>query len=240
MQGAVKKAPATSAADALEGPDSEYKGWTIPQHGSSIPSIRITPQTDPRDFFRDYVATRKPCLLRQSRLSDKSWRADQRWNNNYLRRVAGKSTVRVEKRGNERESFGRGTNVNMSFDEVLTLLEFGDRYHYMTTQELGTDEEGRPDLMSSPCRELYHAGDFPLVPALMGNLLPMNYNLWLGNSRDGSSSGLHHDFHDNLYVLLRGKKRFRLFSPLDAHRLSTAGKIARVHPNGRICYEADS
>ena len=99
VQGAVKTAPAASAADALEGPDSEYKGWTIPQHGSLIPSIRITPQTDPRDFFRDYIATRKPCLLRQSRLSDKSWRADQLWNNNYMRRVAGKSTVRVERRG---------------------------------------------------------------------------------------------------------------------------------------------
>ena len=37
-------------------------------------------------------------------------------------------------------------------------------------------------------------------------------------SAEGSSSGLHHDFHDNLYILLRGQKRFRLFSPADAHR----------------------
>ena len=28
-----------------------------------------------------------------------------------------------------------------------------------------------------------------------------------------SSSGLHHDFHDNLYILLRGRKRFHLWSP---------------------------
>ena len=107
----------------------------------------------------------------------------------------------------------------------------------MTTQDLGTDDEGRPDLMSSPCTELHKAGDFPLVPSLMGNLVPMNYNMWMGNSKDGSSSGLHHDFHDNIYVLLRGTKRFRLFSPKDAYRMYTAGKIAKVHPNGRICYE---
>ena len=40
-----------------------------------------------------------------------------------------------------------------------------------------------------------------------------------------------------MYVLLRGKKRFRLFSPADASKLQTHGAIACVHSNGRICYE---
>lgn len=39
-------------------------------------------------------------------------------------------------------------------------------------------------------------------------------NVWIGSSADGSSSGLHHDFHDNLYSLLRGRKRFRLCKAL--------------------------
>ena len=75
---------------------------------------------------------------------------------------------------------------------------------------------------------------------LQGSLLPTNYNMWLGNtlpSEGGSSSGLHHDFHDNVYVLLRGRKRFRLFSPDHATALHTVGTISQVHPNGRICYE---
>lgn len=54
---------------------------------------------------------------------------------------------------------------------------------------------------------------------------------------EGSSSGHHHDFHDNLYILLRGKKRFRLFSPDSAEHQYTNGKILRVFPNGRIVYE---
>ena len=53
----------------------------------------------------------------------------------------------------------------------------------------------------------------------------------------GSSSRLHHDYHDNLYILLRGRKRFRLFPPSMARRMYTHGQIRTVHPNGRIVYE---
>ena len=52
----------------------------------------------------------------------------------------------------------------------------------------------------------------------------------------GSSSGLHHDYHDNLYVLLRGRKRFRLHSPNDTDKMYTVGDVAKVHCNGRINY----
>lgn len=62
--------------------------------------------------------------------------------------------------------------------------------------------------MSAPLDSL--RGDFPLRPRLAGALVPQNVNLWMGHTKSGgSSSGLHHDFHDNLYVLLRGKKTFR-------------------------------
>lgn len=53
----------------------------------------------------------------------------------------------------------------------------------------------------------------------------------------GSSSGLHHDFHDNLYILLRGSKRFRLFPPRTAPDMYLRGKIRHIYPNGRIVYE---
>ena len=52
----------------------------------------------------------------------------------------------------------------------------------------------------------------------------------------GSSSGLHPDFHDNLYILLRGRKRFRLWSPDQAPQLYTHGHLERVHPKGCIVY----
>lgn len=53
----------------------------------------------------------------------------------------------------------------------------------------------------------------------------------------GSSSGLHHDFHDNLYVLLRGAKRFRLYPPSAVRGMYTHGRLAALHDNGRIVYQ---
>jgi Cupin-like domain len=67
-------------------------------------------------------------------------------------------------------------------------------------------------------------------------LVPQSYNVWAGNTAEGSSSGLHHDFHDNLYCLLRGRKRFRLYSPADAEHIPTVGTKVYVHRNGRINY----
>jgi hypothetical protein len=62
------------------------------------------------------------------------------------------------------------------------------------------------------------------------------FNNLLINPPPGSSTGLHHDFHDNLYALLRGKKRFRLFPPSAAGRMYARGEVARAHGNGRIVY----
>ncbi|KAG8976367.1 hypothetical protein FRB93_013275 [Tulasnella sp. JGI-2019a] len=79
--------------------------------------------------------------------------------------------------------------------------------------------------------------DFPVKPRLMGNLVLDQVNLWIGRSKDGSSSGLHHDFHDNLYCLLQGRKRFVLYPPSSSEHLYPNGKIDTVHSNGLISYQ---
>lgn len=76
----------------------------------------------------------------------------------------------------------------------------------------------------------------PARPKLLPSLVPQQLNLWMGNSKQGSSSGLHHDFHDNLYLLIKGKKRFVLFPPKDAIYLNFAGTIYTIHENGLITY----
>ena len=229
----------TPAAGEAAAPLLEYAGHTVAQPGAPVERRAVASLT-PEEFFEGYVRTRRPLLLSGAAELDPRWHGTARWSNAHLRRVAGEATVRVEQRAAPAEVYGRGKNVRMPFGELLSLLERGDARHYMTTQDLETDEEGRPHLMSAPCTQLHAAGDFPLVPSLLGSLIPVNFNLWMGNTslaEGGSSSGLHHDFHDNLYVLLRGRKRFRLFSPADAASLYTTGALSRVHPNGRICYQ---
>lgn len=68
---------------------------------------------------------------------------------------------------------------------------------------------------------------------------PSQYTIMLASFSfpAGSSSGLHHDFHDNLYILLRGSKRFRLFPPSTAPDMYVRGTIKHIYPNGRIVYD---
>lgn len=96
-------------------------------------------------------------------------------------------------------------------------------------------------------------------------LVPQQINLWLGRtpsetpqmeveySEDGevrsvnrglpvknaTSTGLHHDHADNLYVLVQGKKRFTLYSPDCAPSLYTTGDIRHIYHTGVIDYVAN-
>jgi hypothetical protein len=136
----------------------------------------------------------------------------------------------------------------MLFSDFLSSLEAPDGDNlYLTTQYEEEDEE-EGDLDDSVAYQMLHEycppplppmlNKFPHRPSLWGNLIPQQVNLWVGSSRakQGTSSGLHHDFHDNLYLLFAGEKRFTLFSPADALNLYTHGKIKKVHRNGLINY----
>lgn len=62
--------------------------------------------------------------------------------------------------------------------------------------------------------------------------------MWFGNTKKKTSTGLHHDFHDNFYIMIRGRKKFRLFSPRCAEGLGVSKPIVRIHPNGLIAYDS--
>ena len=80
--------------------------------------------------------------------------------------------------------------------------------------------------------------DFPLLPPLFSHLIPHQYNLWFGHSPSTpTSSRLHHDYHDNLYLLLRGTKTFTLISPVYAGQLGLVGRVREVKRNGLVCYD---
>lgn len=224
--------PAVASPEAM----NEYAGFVVPTDDFQIERVNVRDVT-PQSFFERFVATRTPVVL-EGIIQDAAFTAPDKWTNEYLKQLAGDETLAVERRGATSEKFGKGVEVPMQFKELLDLIASGDEMHYLTTQDVEADgEDGRPELMAPFVAKLQQ--DFPLRPTLLGHLVPQNINLWMGNNKDGSSSGLHHDYHDNLYILLRGKKRFRLYSPADTHRMYTRGKLVRVHANGRINYEGE-
>ncbi|KAL6307314.1 cupin-like domain-containing protein [Sparassis latifolia] len=125
--------------------------------------------------------------------------------------------------------------VSMPFREFLaSLSEDSEKPHHYLTTQYADDDEDLETLFSPPTDALMN--DFPRVPRLMGNLCLQQVNLWLGKSADGSSSGLHHDFHDNLYCLLQGRKRFVLLQPAEVEHLYPHGQLDTLHANGLISY----
>lgn len=207
----------------------EYSGCS---HLDTVPRVPNT--IDPIEFFERFVKTRTPVVV-EGLLTDEKWQGWKWLNSDYLRSVAGEEVVKVERRSKVSDNrFGKGCEEKMKFGDFLTHLDSGDQSLYMTTQDLTYSAEGLPSLISPPVTSLVK--DFVWTPRILGNLVLQNANLWMGSTRDESTSGLHHDHHDNLYVLLRGEKRFVLLSPAEAPNVYTVGDIVRVHPNGRINY----
>ena len=218
----------------------------------------------PRAFWEAHVAARAPCVLGcHPGGHSGGWRAAARWTDArcaYLRRVAGAELVRPETRqaaaeeGGERGGAGEGAGARgrprpafgaalsqrgaaRPFGEFLDSVLGGEEGLYLTTEAAGLDRQGRLTVASAPVPALLAAGDVPLRPALMGRLVPAAFNLWMGSSREGASSGLHHDYHDNLYVLLRGRKRFRLWPARVTEAMRPRGEVEAVLPNGRVRYK---
>mmetsp|Transcript_19565 Transcript_19565/g.42199 ORF Transcript_19565/g.42199 Transcript_19565/m.42199 type:complete len:514 (-) Transcript_19565:44-1585(-) len=226
------KAAADVAPAPAEDFSNEYQGFKLSQ-STSIDRVKMSDLT-PESFYRDYVAKRKPCVITGC-LTDPEWHVSQKWTSySYLKEKAGGVEIAAEKRTNATDKFGQGNEVKLKFSDFLDLLEAGSDSYYLTTQDVKTDSGGRPHVMAPFMQCL--SDDFPIRPKLTGNLIPQNINVWMGLSRDGSSSGLHHDYHDNMYAIIVGRKRFDLYAPSDAVNVYTRGQLKRIHKNGRINY----
>ncbi|KAI5964196.1 uncharacterized protein KGF55_002138 [Candida pseudojiufengensis] len=117
------------------------------------------------------------------------------------------------------------------------------------------------ELYQPPLTNLANSSILPTNPTIIPKLITQQINLWMGkistntkfdidlsssleslnNNRsipsNGTSSGLHHDHADNLYILVQGLKRFTIFSPIDCENLFTVGKIFKIFNNGIIDYD---
>ena len=229
---------------------NEYAGWRVPPHPAdsektSASHHRLHAVNPPpvQTFWDAYVRKRRPCLFRMRGDNDDPQEHEKEIDRicsllkNYELLVAhaGDRVVEVEVRDTPDGRFGRGRKKKMSVQSFVDEMKRKNPLLYLTTQPLAVDDDGRPELCAAPTLQLLKAGAIPLRLKLLGNLVPQNLNMWIGAG--AGCTGMHHDFHDNIYLLLRGKKRFLLASPADAALMGTEGKITRVHPNGRINYE---
>jgi hypothetical protein len=216
----------------------------------------------PKDFYSDHVSKRRPVVLRGGvpHVTPKLARAVASLE--QLQQMIGSNTMVEVNEQTIKETDNKNTDKNPKDDDIDVLssfspqhsrvirLAFGDfvqqlqrgstRY-YLTTQTLPINDEGQPCLYTTPVTQLVEQDCMDDIrPSLLGNLIPMTCNLWMGqtatSSSSSSSSGLHHDYHDNLYCLLEGQKIFQIAPPESVRHLPMKGTLHTLHDNGRIVY----
>ena len=124
---------------------NKYAGARVSESGpgSSGRDVAAVPKAEgntltAQTFFKDFVAPRKPLLVR-GHLSDESWTLAARWNLAWFEARAGPERVKVEVRdpaAGSGRSFGQGREVEMPVEalckhvreggEALALVVFAD------------------------------------------------------------------------------------------------------------------
>ncbi len=182
-------------------------------------------------FYLEYFIPRRPVVIRTRSLAELAWRTE-RWTNEYLDEQAGGESVAVLTSHN-----GNDFGLDKARYETMPFREFiaramarpeGDETLYLNLQDNARDR-----LLEPPLLQL--SGDFS-VPPYFKDLMLRCMNLWMGNSSSEIVTPLHHDFNDNLYVVVQGRKQFTLFPPSEAGNLYTRGTVLEVEQNGNIRY----
>lgn len=192
-----------------------------PSVHTSMPSMQ--------DFYFSALAKRVPIIIRLGDFSTIGWRTDK-WSADYLAQRAGSQTVKVMHRINPDlpHSPENSEYLDCTFreflDESLRSPQGSDEW-YLNLQGYR--------VMDPPLLQLI--GDFS-IPDLYRELPLRSINVWMGKSRKKILTPLHHDFNDNLYAIVKGKKCVTLFPPECARAMYTRGEVLQIQPNGMIDY----
>jgi|GEM_PF-1662365 len=180
-------------------------------------------------FYVNWFVPRQPMWLQVGDLSRLGWRTD-RWTPEYLLRRAGAQRVKVLR---QRQPDAGYQPENIEYVDMV----FGEFVQRVFTDPKGTDQlylnlqTGR--VLEPPLLQLM--GDFS-IPDFYCEVPIQSVNLWLGRSHHGITTMLHHDFSDNIYVVVWGRKRVTLYPPEQAPNLYPRGDLKRVKTNGFIEY----
>jgi jumonji domain-containing protein 7 len=169
--------------------------------------------------FMRYVARNRPFVLRKGA---KEWKACRKWNDQYLRKAMEGQTVNVAitPSGNADSPlktenglvFIKPYETEGSFNEVLDKIQ---------AQERGQDKAGfvcyaqtQNDNLRNEYKSLF--SDIPSsIPFARIALQkePEAINFWMGNSH--STTALHRDPYENVYVQVLGRKHFVLLPSVE-------------------------
>ncbi|WPG99538.1 Clavaminate synthase-like protein [Acrodontium crateriforme] len=190
-------------------------------HSLNANVVDILPEEpSPLEFMR-YVAQNRPFIVRHAATS---WSAVQSWNANYLTTVLEGAKVKVANTpaGNA-DAVVEDEDGRLVFVEPYeTFEDFGEflasvredaqsanntRQHVKYAQ---TQNDNLRDEYSRLSQDV--PDDIPFARIALGQSADA-INVWIGNQR--STTALHKDNYENIYVQIRGEKHFTLLPPCE-------------------------
>ncbi|XP_074270495.1 lysine-specific demethylase JMJ32 [Silene latifolia] len=204
--------------------------------GTSAQVERLDSPPSPIEFYRNFVAPNKPCIISNAL---EHWTALSLWSSDeYLCGVLDSSEVSVHLTPNGRADslvphpedpsslcFASAHVEQMPFSDALPLISKPKKNANMVAymQQQNDCFRSEYSVLFSDCDT--HIG---WASEALG-CLPEAVNLWIGNHL--SETSFHKDHYENLYAVVSGEKHFTLLPPTDVHRL-----YIRPYPTAQYSY----
>jgi jumonji domain-containing protein 7 len=184
-----------------------------------------------------YVARNRPFVIKNGAAS---WKARQRWNSAYLKSVMAGQTVNVSltPHGNADSvvSVPSGGNIFVKpYERTSDFSAVLDAIRSQSSHSPSTDERGPiryAQTQNDNLRDEYSSlfADVPPSIAFARVALgqpPDAVNFWLGSA--ASTTALHKDNYENVYVQILGEKHFVLMPPVDAPCVNERAVLAGTY-----------
>ncbi|KAF2452066.1 Clavaminate synthase-like protein [Karstenula rhodostoma CBS 690.94] len=190
-------------------------------------------EPSPLEFMR-YVARNRPFVVRKGA---SSWTSHKKWNAAYLESIMGSSPVNVAitPHGNADSILHLPETRTLFVKPFETTLPFSTAQSHVQNQELDLAWSNSTYYLQTQNDNLRgeYATLFEDVPASISWARialendPDAINFWLGNS--ASTTALHKDNYENVYVQVLGKKHFVLLPPAEAPCVNEKAILAATY-----------
>ncbi|KAJ4305843.1 hypothetical protein N0V90_001375 [Kalmusia sp. IMI 367209] len=190
-------------------------------------------EPSPLEFMR-YVSRNRPFVIRKGAAT---WRARKKWSAEYLTSIMRDSLVNVAitPYGNADSILHLPSTGALFIKPLERLQPFTSALQKIQRQELEVDWDGPTHYLQTQNDNLRgeYATLFSDVPETVPfarialEKEPDAINFWLGNS--ASTTALHKDNYENVYVQVLGQKHFVLLPPVEAACVNEQAVLASTY-----------
>eukprot|EP00054_Salpingoeca_dolichothecata_P020580 m.129932 g.129932 ORF g.129932 m.129932 type:complete len:417 (-) comp23668_c0_seq1:28-1278(-) len=216
----------------------KYKGCQVPEDMMKCSEIHISDIDSPAWFHDNYKVNRWPVIIHTDNFKELGWNTAN-WTTDYLLQHAGEASCSSEVKLKSALLFGSAASDTRNFSSYIHDIISDDpntaqQMHYLNLQPKSLDSQLIAPPLSWLTRD-FHVPGFYLTTSLN------DINFWFGRADPdkGGYSRLHVDGFDNLYALIKGKKKFAIFSPDEAYNLHYPDLVNTQKESGPFGFKMD-